>query len=70
MAKKELVEEFRVFDARKGAQPLAGPKWEEMSLKALRKLADKTPGMTKKKEDRDEVGRYEQGGACGKVQSM
>ena len=50
MAKEELVEEFRALDARKGAQPPAGPKWEEMSFKALRKLADKTPGMIKQKK--------------------
>ena len=50
MDKAELLEEFRAFDAKKGAQPLAGPRWEEMSLKALRDLADKTPGMTRKKK--------------------
>ena len=47
MSKEALVEEFRAFDARKGAQPLAGPKWEELSFKTLRMLADKTPGMIK-----------------------
>ena len=50
MSKEALVEEFRAFDARKGAQPLAGPKWEELSLKTLRMLADKTPGMIKQKK--------------------
>ena len=48
--REELVAEFKAFDAKKGAQPLAGPRWEEMSLKALQDLADKTPGMTKKKK--------------------
>ena len=50
MSKEALVEEFRAFDARKGAQPLAGPKWEELSFKTLRMLADKTPGMIKQKK--------------------
>ena len=44
------MEEFRAFDARKGAQPPASPKWEEMSFKTLRMLADKTPGMIKQKK--------------------
>ena len=48
--KLELVAEFKAFDAKKGAQPLTGPRWEGMSFRALRDLADKTPGMTKKKK--------------------
>ena len=39
MQKEELVEAFRAFVAKKGAQPLAGPRWEEMSVTALRSLA-------------------------------
>ena len=30
--KPELVAEFKAFDAKKGAQPLAGPRWEEIIL--------------------------------------
>ena len=50
LQKEELVDAFRAFDAKKGAQPLAGSRWEEMSLTALRSLADKTPGIRSKKQ--------------------
>ena len=50
MKKEELAEAFRAFDAKKRAQPLAGSGWEEMSVRALRDLADKTPGITNRKK--------------------
>ena len=48
MNREELVEAFFAFDAKKGAQTLSGPRWEEMSLEALWDLAGKTPRTTKK----------------------
>ena len=63
--KEELVEDFKAFDAKISAQPLAGPKTEErsadpasvtsqaveeISFRDLWDLADKTPGMHSKKK--------------------
>ena len=54
------------------ADPASGRSedYEKMTLKALRDLAGKTPGMTKKKEGRDKVDEQEQGGAIERVPSF
>ena len=56
--------------AKKGAQLLAGSSWEEMSLRSLWSLADKTPGMRSKKTGRRKVGEASEGGVGGSLQSI